>query len=63
MILWTDILIVLEQLINFMASTIWLPLSLDDDIKQELVDKVQQGITAKIREGEPTAWVDSLVYR
>jgi len=46
-----------------MASTIWLPLSLDDDIKQELVDKVQQGITAKIREGEPTAWVDSLVYR
>lgn len=63
MILWTDILIVLEQLINFMASTIWLPLSLDDNIKQELVDKVQQGITAKIREGEPTAWVDSLVYR
>ena len=38
------------------------PLSLRDDIKEELDDMEFRGITAKIKEGEPTAWVISLVY-
>ena len=33
------------------------PLSLPDDIKNELDDMEAQGIIAKIKEGEPTAWV------
>ena len=39
------------------------PLSLRDDIKEELDDMESQGIIAKLKEGEPTAWVNSLVYR
>ena len=39
------------------------PLSLRDDIKDELEDMESQGIITKIKEGEPTAWVNSLVYR
>lgn len=39
------------------------PLSLRDDIKKELGEMEAQGIIAKVNEGEPTAWVNSLVYR
>ena len=39
------------------------PLSLRDDIKDELDDMESQGIITKLKEGEPTAWVNSLVYR
>jgi len=39
------------------------PLSLRDDIKDELDDMESRGIITKIKEGEPTAWVKSLVYR
>ena len=31
--------------------------------KEELDDMESQGIIAKLKEGEPTAWVNSLVYR
>jgi hypothetical protein len=37
------------------------PISLKDDIKHELEEMEQLDIT-KVREGEPTAWVNSLVY-
>ena len=40
-----------------------MPLSLRDDIKDELDDMVSRGIITKLKEGEPTAWVNSLVYR
>ena len=33
-----------------------------DKIKQELSEMEQQGIITPVREGEPTAWVNSLVY-
>jgi len=39
------------------------PLSLRDDIKDKLDDVESGGIITKIKEGEPTAWVNSLVYR
>ena len=39
------------------------PLSLRDDIKDELDDMVSRGIITKLKESEPTAWVSSLVYR
>ena len=39
------------------------PISMKDDIKRELDDMAAQGIIAKVKEGEPTAWVNSLVYR
>ena len=39
------------------------PLSLRDDTKEELDDMEARGIIMKIKEGEPTAWVNSLVYR
>ena len=39
------------------------PLSLRDDIKDELDDMESRGIITKLKEGEPTAWVNSLVYR
>ena len=39
------------------------PISLRDDIKNELDDMVKNGIITKIEEGEPTSWVNSLVYR
>ena len=39
------------------------PLSLRDDIKNELAKMEAQGVIAKIKEGEPTTWVNSLVYR
>ena len=39
------------------------PISLKNDIKKELDDMVKNGIIAKIEEGEPTQWVNSLVYR
>ena len=38
------------------------PLSLRDDIKDELDDMESCGIITKLKEGEPTAWVNSLVY-
>ena len=38
------------------------PLSLRDDIKDELDDMESRGIITKLKEGEPTAWVNSLVY-
>lgn len=38
------------------------PLSLRNDIKDEVPDMFG-GIIAKIKEGEPTTWVNSLVYR
>lgn len=37
------------------------PLSLGDDIKNELSEIKTQGIITKVTEGEPTAWVNSLV--
>ena len=39
------------------------PLSLRDDIKNELAKMEAQGVIAKIKEGKPTTWVNSLVYR
>ncbi|KAL9967831.1 hypothetical protein ACROYT_G026128 [Oculina patagonica] len=39
------------------------PISLRDDIKSELDDMAKNGIITKIEEGEPTSWVNSLVYR
>ena len=39
------------------------PISLRDDIKNQLDDMVKNGIITKIEEGEPTSWVNSLVYR
>ena len=39
------------------------PLSLREDIKRELDDMESKGIIMKLKEGEPTAWVNSLVYR
>lgn len=39
------------------------PISMKDDIKRELDEMISQGIIAKVREGEPTSWVNSLVYR
>ena len=39
------------------------PLSLREDIKRELDDMASNGIIMKLKEGEPTAWVNSLVYR
>ena len=39
------------------------PLSLRDDIKAELTAMENKGIIAKLKEGEPTAWANSLVYR
>ena len=38
-------------------------LILRDDIKAELTDMQSRGIITKVNEGEPTAWVYSLVYR
>ena len=44
-----------------------LPLSLRNHIekknKQQLDDMVPRRIISKMQEGEPTAWVNSLVYR
>ena len=40
-----------------------IPISLKDDIEKELVEMVSDGIIIKIKEGEPTRWVNSLVYR
>ena len=34
-----------------------------DEIKDELDNMVKNDIIAKIQEGEPMAWVNSLVYR
>ena len=39
------------------------PISMKDEIKDELDNMVKNDIIAKIQEGEPTAWVNSLVYR
>ena len=39
------------------------PISLKDDIKRELDEMVNNVIIAKIKEDEPTQWVNSLVYR
>ena len=38
-------------------------IALRDEIKTELEDMIQNGIITKIQEGEPTAWVNSLVFR
>ena len=40
-----------------------IPLALKDSIKFELNDMEEKQIITKVREGEPTAWVNSLVYR
>ena len=40
-----------------------MPISLKDDITRELDEMVNNDIIAKIKEGEPTQWVNSLVYR
>ena len=39
------------------------PIALRDEIRTELEDMIQNGIITKIQEGEPTAWVNSLVFR
>ena len=39
------------------------PISLKDDIQKELNEMTENGIIKKIEDGEPTAWVNSLVYR
>ena len=38
------------------------PFKMKEEIKQELLEMEQQGIITPVREGEPTAWVNSLVY-
>ena len=40
-----------------------IPLSLENDVKEELDEMIDNDIIAKIKEGEPTAWVNSLVYK
>ena len=40
-----------------------IPIALKDAIKAELDDMEAKNIITKVREGEPTAWVNSLVYR
>ena len=39
-----------------------IPISLKDDIEKELDEMVSDGIIIKIKEGEPTRWVNSLVH-
>ena len=39
------------------------PLALKDDIAAELQEIEQQGIIVKVTEGQPTDWVNSLVYQ
>ena len=39
------------------------PISMKDEIKDELDNMVKNDIIAKIQEGEPMAWVNGLVYR
>ncbi|CAB3995791.1 Hypothetical predicted protein [Paramuricea clavata] len=39
------------------------PIILKDDIKHEFEEMEQLDIITKVRKGEPTAWVNSLVYR
>ena len=39
------------------------PISMKDEIKDELDNMVKNDIIAKIQEGEPTAWVNGLVYQ
>ena len=39
------------------------PISMKADIKAELDAMEEQGIITRVREGEPTRWVNSLVYR
>ena len=39
------------------------PIALADDIKAELQDMESSGIIKKVTEGQPTDWVNSLVYR
>ena len=39
------------------------PFALKPDIKKELDSMEQQGVIRKVGEGEPTDWVNSLVYR
>ena len=38
------------------------PFKMKEEIKQELSEMEQQGIITPVREGKPTAWVNSLVY-
>ena len=38
-------------------------IALRDEIKTELEDMIQNGIITKIQEGDPTVWVNSLVFR
>ena len=38
------------------------PFKMKEDIKQELSEMEQQGIITPVREGKPTAWVNSLEY-
>ena len=38
------------------------PLSLREDIQCELDDMESKGIIVKLKEGEPSAWMNSLVY-
>ncbi|GFR87197.1 retrovirus-related Pol polyprotein from transposon gypsy [Elysia marginata] len=40
-----------------------IPISLKERIKSELDEMSAQGIITKVKEGEPTAYVNSLVYR
>ena len=39
------------------------PIALKDEIKAELDDTVQQAIIMKVNEGQPTDWVNSIVYQ
>ena len=39
-----------------------IPISLKDDLKKELHEMIANGIITKIKEEEPTRWVNSLVY-
>ena len=39
------------------------PIALKEEIKEELTSMEQQGIIQKVTEGQPTDWVNSLVYQ
>ena len=49
-----------EPVIN---SPCRVPIALKDEIKAELASMEHQGVIEKVQEGEPTDWVNSIVYQ
>ena len=49
-----------EPVIN---SPRWVPIALKDEIKAELASMEHQGVIKKVQEGQPTDWINSIVYQ